>query len=67
MLAVKHPKRPPLVGAASFTIYSRTKEFCRDRHWLARNHILDVSTVGGLRFELPLSAPHSLALTPAVL
>ncbi|OSD08615.1 mitochondrial carrier [Trametes coccinea BRFM310] len=36
------------VRAASFTIYTRTKEFFRDRHWLARNHILDVAATGGI-------------------
>ncbi|OBZ69202.1 Solute carrier family 25 member 47-A [Grifola frondosa] len=36
------------VRAASFTIYSRTKEYFRDRHWLTRNNILDVSATGGI-------------------
>lgn len=36
------------VRAASFTIYSRTKEYYRDRHWLARKRIFDVSAVGGI-------------------
>ncbi|KAH9945903.1 uncharacterized protein BXZ73DRAFT_37424 [Epithele typhae] len=36
------------VRAASFTIYSRTKEYFRDRHWLARDRIFDVSAVGGV-------------------
>ncbi|EJF66072.1 mitochondrial carrier [Dichomitus squalens] len=36
------------VRAASFTIYSRTKEYFRDRHWLSRNRIFDVSAVGGI-------------------
>ena len=51
------PSLPPpptnlaLLGAASFTIYSRTKEYYRDRDWLSRNRIFDVSAVGGIRFE----------------
>ncbi|KAI0723996.1 mitochondrial carrier [Cerioporus squamosus] len=36
------------VRAASFTIYSRTKEYFRARHWLARDRIFDVSAVGGI-------------------
>ncbi|KAI0636735.1 mitochondrial carrier [Trametes polyzona] len=36
------------VRAASFTIYTRTKEYFRDRHWLARNRIFDVSATGGI-------------------
>ena len=35
-------------GAASFTIYTRTKEFCRDHHWFSRNGIFDVAAAGGL-------------------
>ena len=42
------PSQP--LGAASFTIYSRTKEYFRDRHWLSRNRIFDVSAVGGIRY-----------------
>ncbi|KAI0078199.1 hypothetical protein K474DRAFT_1674351 [Panus rudis PR-1116 ss-1] len=36
------------VRAASFTIYSRTKEYFREHHWLTRNRILDVAAVGGI-------------------
>lgn len=36
------------VRAASFTIYTRTKEFCREHDYLTRNHILDVAASGGL-------------------
>ncbi|KAK7693788.1 hypothetical protein QCA50_003360 [Cerrena zonata] len=36
------------VRAASFTIYSRTKEYCRDHHLFHRNTILNVSTTGGI-------------------
>lgn len=36
------------VRAASFTIYSRTKEYFRDRHWLSRDRIFDISAVGGI-------------------
>lgn len=37
-------------GAASFTIYTRTKEYCRDRNWFTHNNILDVAAAGGLGF-----------------
>ncbi|SJL00535.1 uncharacterized protein ARMOST_03848 [Armillaria ostoyae] len=36
------------VRAASFTIYTRTKEYCRDHNYLARNSIIDASLVGGI-------------------
>ncbi|KAG7092547.1 hypothetical protein E1B28_008896 [Marasmius oreades] len=36
------------VRAASFTIYTRTKEHFRDHHWLARDSIVDVSVIGGV-------------------
>ncbi|KAI0780691.1 mitochondrial carrier [Trametes elegans] len=36
------------VRAASFTIYSRTKEYFRDRHWLTHNNIFNVSAAGGI-------------------
>ncbi|RDX56515.1 mitochondrial carrier [Lentinus brumalis] len=36
------------VRAASFTIYSRTKDYFRARHWLSRDRIFDVSAVGGI-------------------
>lgn len=39
-----------LAGAASFTIYTRTKEYFRDRHWLANDRIFHVSAVGGIRY-----------------
>lgn len=35
-------------GAASFTIYTRTKELCREKNWFARDHIFDVAASGGL-------------------
>lgn len=35
------------VRAASFTIYNRTKEFFRDREYLARDTISNVSFIGG--------------------
>ncbi|KAJ8078874.1 hypothetical protein PM082_013158 [Marasmius tenuissimus] len=36
------------VRAASFTIYTRTKEHFRDHNWLARNSIIDASVIGGI-------------------
>lgn len=36
------------VRAASFTIYTRTKEHFRDQKWLARDSIIDVSVIGGI-------------------
>ncbi|THU87261.1 mitochondrial carrier [Dendrothele bispora CBS 962.96] len=36
------------VRAASFTIYTRTKETFRDHQWLTRNSIIDVSCIGGI-------------------
>ncbi|KAF5373876.1 hypothetical protein D9758_000633 [Tetrapyrgos nigripes] len=36
------------VRAASFTIYTSTKEAFRDRQWLTRNSIIDVSCIGGI-------------------
>ncbi|KAK2466843.1 hypothetical protein APHAL10511_001101 [Amanita phalloides] len=36
------------VRAASFTIYNRTKEFCRDHDYLCRNNIFDVAVTGGI-------------------
>lgn len=59
-------------GAASFTIYSRTKEYFRDRHWLSRDRIFDISAVGGIRFESTFtSSPESdtrcvLAVVPSL-
>ena len=38
----------PGLGAASFTIYTRTKEHFRDHNWLTRNSIIDVSVIGGI-------------------
>ncbi len=35
-------------GAASFTIYTRTKEYFRDHHTLQRDSIIDASLVGGV-------------------
>lgn len=40
------------IGAASFTIYTRTKEYFRDHHILNRNRILDVSATGGIGYVL---------------
>lgn len=37
-----------LLGAASFTIYTRTKEYFRDRHLLTRDSMIDASLVGGV-------------------
>lgn len=42
----------PFIGAASFTIYSRTKEYCRDHHIFHRNTILNVSTTGGIGYVI---------------
>ena len=36
------------LGAASFTIYTRTKEYFRDNNMLARDRILDVAASGGV-------------------
>jgi len=36
------------VRAASFTIYTRTKEYFRDHHMLSRNRMWDVSATGGI-------------------
>ncbi|KXN86914.1 hypothetical protein AN958_09509, partial [Leucoagaricus sp. SymC.cos] len=36
------------VRAASFTIYSRTKEYCAERDILCRPHILDAALTGGI-------------------
>jgi len=36
------------VRAASFTIYTRTKELCRDHNLFSRNNMLDVAATGGL-------------------
>lgn len=35
-------------GAASFTIYNRTKEYCLDHNYLCRDNIVDVALTGGL-------------------
>ncbi|KAF9013909.1 mitochondrial carrier domain-containing protein [Cyathus striatus] len=40
------------VRAASFTIYSRTKEYCQEHDILNRNRILDASLVGGISGSL---------------
>jgi hypothetical protein len=37
-----------LQGAASFTIYNRTKEQFRNHNYLNRYNILDVALVGGI-------------------
>jgi len=36
------------VRAASFTIYTRTKEYFHDHHWLARNSMWHVASTGGI-------------------
>lgn len=36
------------LGAASFTIYTRTKEYFRDHNLLVRDNIFDVSATGGI-------------------
>ncbi|PFH54273.1 hypothetical protein AMATHDRAFT_72776 [Amanita thiersii Skay4041] len=36
------------VRAASFTIYNRTKEYCRDHNHLCRNRLFDVALTGGI-------------------
>lgn len=38
---------PP--GAASFTIYTKTKEDFRSRNLLTRHNLVDTSLVGGIR------------------
>jgi solute carrier family 25 (mitochondrial carnitine/acylcarnitine transporter), member 20/29 len=35
-------------GAASFTIYNRTKEHFRNHNYLCRNSLLDVALTGGI-------------------
>ncbi len=37
-----------MVGAASFTIYTRTKEFCRDHQLVDHTKLLGCAAVGGL-------------------
>lgn len=37
-----------MVGAASFTIYTRTKEFCRDHQLVDHTQLLGSAVVGGL-------------------
>ncbi|KAF5358460.1 hypothetical protein D9756_001484 [Leucocoprinus leucothites] len=36
------------ICAASFTIYSRTKEYCAENNYLCRPHILDAALTGGI-------------------
>jgi solute carrier family 25 carnitine/acylcarnitine transporter 20/29 len=36
------------VGAASFTIYNRTKEHFRNNNYLIRNTVFDVALTGGI-------------------
>lgn len=36
------------LGAASFTIYTRTKELFRDYNYLNRNNVVDAALVGGI-------------------
>jgi len=35
-------------GAASFTIYTNTKETFREHQWLTRDSIIDASCIGGI-------------------
>jgi solute carrier family 25 carnitine/acylcarnitine transporter 20/29 len=35
-------------GAASFTIYNRTKEHFRNHNYLIRHNLLDVALTGGI-------------------
>lgn len=44
-----------VAGAASFTIYTRTKEYFRDNHMLSRNRMLDVSATGGIGYVMFVS------------
>jgi solute carrier family 25 (mitochondrial carnitine/acylcarnitine transporter), member 20/29 len=37
-----------MTGAASFTIYTRTKEFFRDHHLIDHSQLLGCATVGGI-------------------
>ena len=37
-------------GAASFTIYSKTKEDLRNRNLLIRNNLIDTSCIGGIGY-----------------
>lgn len=37
-----------MAGAASFTIYTRTKEFFRDHHLIDHRKLLGCATVGGI-------------------
>ena len=37
-----------MAGAASFTIYTRTKEFFRDHHLIDHSKLLGCSAVGGI-------------------
>ena len=62
----------PLAGAASFTIYTRTKEYCRDHNLFTSDGIFDVAASGGLGYVYfhaldiaicsQISAARSLAL-----
>lgn len=37
-----------VLGAASFTIYNRTKEHFRNHNYLCRNSVFDVALTGGI-------------------
>jgi hypothetical protein len=37
-----------ILGAASFTIYTGTKDYFQARNWLARDSMLDAALVGGI-------------------
>lgn len=37
-----------MAGAASFTIYSNTKDYCRKHNILCRDTMLDVALIGAL-------------------
>ena len=64
--ALPQTRSPATLGAASFTIYSRTKEYCRDHDWFAHDRIFDVSAAGGIRFASAPSAPPLPVLTRTV-
>lgn len=55
------------LGAASFTIYTRTKEYFRNHHLLERNRMIDVAATGGIRQVLrPIPQSSLLFLTRSV-
>jgi hypothetical protein len=42
------PFQVPSIGAASFTIYTSTKELFHNRNYLNRDSIIDAALVGGI-------------------